>query len=110
MPHCVIEHSGNFESRANDLIKAVFDGALRTNLFNQKDIKTRTLSYSHFLTGGSNKPFIHISAKMLAGRSQEQKQNLSEAIKNGIETLALGDCALTIEIIDIEKETYFKSP
>jgi len=60
MPHCVVEHSTNFDS--DFLVHTIFSGAVNSGLFeaNGRDIKVRALSYSSYLNGASK-----------AGRLQE---------------------------------------
>ncbi len=108
MPHCIIEHSKDFEGRVDELIAAVHDGALAAGLFDENDIKTRALCYENYQTGTSKKPFIHVSSKILVGRNNEQKSALSNAILLHINKLNVGSCSLTVEIIDIDKDSYAK--
>ena len=108
MPHCIIEHSKNFKERVGELITAVHNGALATGIFDENDIKTRALSYENYQTGTLNKPFIHVSSKILVGRNDEQKSALSNAILTKVNELNLGPCSLTVEVIDIDKGSYAK--
>ena len=106
MPHCIIEHSENFNTNVDDLISSVFTGAAASELFNENDIKTRTLSYANYQVGKTKSPFIHIAAKILSGRTDEQKTKLSSSILLQMKKLDLGDYILTIEVIDIHRESH----
>jgi 5-carboxymethyl-2-hydroxymuconate isomerase len=106
LPHCIIEHSENFNTNVDDLISSVFTGAAASELFNENDIKTRTLSYSNYQVGKTKSPFIHIAAKILSGRTDEQKAKLSSSILLQMKKLDLGDYILTIEVIDIHRESH----
>lgn len=108
MPHCIIEHSENFKKIIGEIINAVHSGALVSGLFDESDIKTRSMSYENFQTGISRKPFIHVSSKILYGRNSEQKLQLSHAILSQLKKLNLPSCSLTVEIIDIDKDSYVK--
>lgn len=106
MPHCTIEHSDNFNANVDDFINSVFTGAAASELFNENDIKTRTLSYSTYKVGKAKSPFIHIAAKILSGRTDEQKSKLSSSILAEMKKLELGDYILTIEVIDIHRVSH----
>jgi len=108
MPHCIIEHSSTIN--AEDLLKPVFEGALKSSLFdkNGNDIKVRTVSYTHYLTGTEKSDFIHVIIKILSGRTTQQKLLLSETIINEVKLLNISHCSITVEVVDIERETYSK--
>jgi 5-carboxymethyl-2-hydroxymuconate isomerase len=108
LPHCIIEHSSNFEGKVKELINAVHKGSLATGIFDERDIKTRALSFENYQTGTSKTPFIHVSSKILVGRNAKQKSALSDSILLHIKNLNLGSCSLTVEIIDIDKDSYAK--
>jgi len=106
LPHCTIEHSDNFDNKVSEIIDSVFTGAVASELFNESDIKTRTLSFANYKVGKTKSPFIHIESKMLSGRTDEQKSKLSSAILAEIKKLDLGNYYLTIEVIDIHRASY----
>ena len=85
MPHCIIEHSPNIPPEG--LMHAVFNGALHTQLFfpDGADIKVRAIAYKNFKIGDGKAYFVHVVAKILAGRTDEQKQLAVErTVKNGL--------------------------
>ena len=75
MPHCIIEYSKALEDKIKptDLINKVYQGTFKSNLFIDTDIKTRAISYKHHQTGEIKLNFVHITIKILSGRSKEQK-------------------------------------
>ena len=79
MPHCIIEYSKDLESELSlsNLLSSIFNGAVESNLFNENDIKVRAIAYDHFTSAESRQNFIHVNAKILSGRSLEQRNNLS---------------------------------
>ncbi|MBT3315101.1 MAG: 5-carboxymethyl-2-hydroxymuconate Delta-isomerase [Anaerolineae bacterium] len=110
MPHCIIEHSkelGNSISPAK-LIIAVHQGAFEAGLFREKDIKTRILSFKDYQVGSTKLNFIHVTVRILAGRSEEQRAILSNAVLSELEKLSLSSTSLTVEICEIDKESYAK--
>lgn len=109
MPHCIVEHANTIDGER--LVAPVFVGALNSGLFEAdgSDIKIRTLAYSNYQVGGQKSAFIHVSLKLLKGRTEQQKITLSKCVLAQLETLALGRCSITIEVIDIESKSYMKS-
>ena len=108
MPHCVIEYSQELEIVPKKLLNAVFQGALRSQLFEEADIKTRALAFNHFMSGDARINFIHVTVKILAGRNAEQRNNLSQSILNELNNIYSSHVSLTVEINEIEKSSYAK--
>lgn len=108
MPHCVIEYSKDLSQKVNDIINAVHAGAVASNLFEESDIKTRAIAYDHYRVGVSDASFIHVSSKILSGRDSLQKSMLNAAILSHLSSLAIHNCSITAEAIDIHKESYEK--
>ncbi len=110
MPHCIIEYSQDLEAKIEpqELIKIVHQGAVASKLFDESHIKTRALAYAHYQTGISDNAFIHVTAKILSGRTQKQKAELSKSILSQFEKLALSSVTITVQICDIETESYSK--
>lgn len=108
MPHCVVEHSANFNSDL--LVQRVFSGALNSGLFESdgSDIKVRALGYSSYMTGPKKSDFIHVVLKILSGRTPQQKSNLSTAVINELITLNCSDVSLTVEVVDMDRGSYCK--
>ncbi len=110
MPHCIIEYSKDLEGKIEPsaLISAVHKGAVASELFDESHIKTRTRSYVNYQTGTGDNAFIHVTASILSGRTVEQKKSLSNSILAQLENLAISAVIMTVQICDIETETYSK--
>ena len=108
MPHCIIEYSSDIDVDPSLLISAVFQGALKSGIFEENHIKTRTISYDHYQTGALKESFIHISARILSGRTPEQRSMLSQTILVELEKLGLRSLTMTVDVIDMDKDTYSK--
>ena len=108
MPHCVIEHSGNIDG--STLVPLIYKGALESNLFESEgsDIKIRAVSYSDYQTGNVNIKFVHVTLKILSGRNAEQKAMLTQLVLEQLETLAMSQCSLSVEVADIDRASYAK--
>ncbi len=110
MPHLIIEYSDQpvIEQHIEQIIDEVFIGAVGSGLFAEDDIKVRAIAYQFFKVGHSNKNFIHICAKILSGRSLEQRNTLSQSILKQVERLALNNLSCSVEVVEIDKDSYNK--
>ena len=110
MPHCIIDYSpdiaGQIEIEA--LLDAVHLGAMDSDLFPEYDIKTRAQGYEYHRTGQTRDSFVHVALHLLSGRSAEQKSMLSECVLARIEPLLPRVVSVSVEIVDIHRESYRK--
>jgi len=110
MPHCVIEYSkplGNLVSESQ-LMNLVFDGALSSQLFDSTTIKCRVIGYQSYLSKAKESDFIHITIRILAGRTIEQKSTLSQCVIQNLAGIGLKDLSMTVDVCDIETQCYAK--
>lgn len=108
MPHIIIEHCESISS-AEQLMTVVDKGALCAELFEPNDIKIRAMSFKHHQSGTSSLAFIHVTARILSGRTLAQRQQLSACILDELKALNLREISLTVEVVEIEKQSYAKS-
>ncbi len=110
MPHCIIEYSKKLEDKIKptELIDKVYQGTLKSNLFEDEDIKIRTISFENYQTGNKKIDFINVTVRILSGRNQELKTLLSNSILNEFKNINLKPISITIEICEIENESYSK--
>ncbi len=106
MPHCIVEHSSSLA--ADVLMPLVFEGTMKSKLFQEKDVKVRTQAFTHYQTGKEKVDFIHVTLKILLGRNEEQKANLSQSVLEELMTLKLADCSISVEVVDIDTASYAK--
>lgn len=108
MPHCIIEHSAEIDGQ--NLISLVYKGAFESGLFQSEgsDIKVRAISYSNYQTGNVDIGFIHVTLKILSGRDAKQKSRLSQCVLEQLGRLSIIDCSISVEVVDIERESYAK--
>ena len=110
MPHCVIEYTRDVEKDVDikKLMETAFEAVDSSGLFDRKAIKARTIGYDNFMSGQDWDDYIHVSVKILSGRTPAQKQNLSNHM---IEKLAphVGKTkSLTVDIVDMDIDSYAK--
>lgn len=110
MPHCIIEFSQPIIDKIEpvQLLKNVYQGALASGLFESLDIKTRAISYAYYMTGADKQDFIHVSLRILNGRTAEQKAMLSSKVLEQLCQLKLRQISLTVEVLDIDRSSYAK--
>ena len=72
------------------------------------DIKVRAIAYQNFKLGDGKASFVHVIVKILAGRTDEQKQRLSQEIIKKLSDLGHQDISITVEVVDIERQIYQK--
>lgn len=113
MPHCIIEYSKSLEHSLSidELVGSVHRGALASGLFEEGDIKTRAIPYACFQIGTgqhSSASFVHVTVRLLAGRSGGQKTKLSDAVLQSIRELNAQIGSITVEVVDMAIESYAK--
>ena len=108
MPHCIIEHSDDLD--ANKLNQLVFESARTSGLFSKdgKDIKVRSIAYSHYQVGSEKTSFVHVVMKILSGRTLLHKQTLSAEVMGAVMALEDFSGSVTVEVVDMEKDSYSK--
>lgn len=111
MPHCIVEYSAHLAQQISisALVKTVHQGAIDSGLFEPTAIKTRAYGAEHSCVGATEgASFIHITLKIMPGRTDEQKQLLLQAIDKRIANMCSQVSSVTIEVLDLAKEHYFK--
>ena len=108
MPHCIIEYSQDIEAKPTSLINAVFQGALKSQLFEENHIKTRTIAFDNYQVGALKESFIHVTARILSGRTVEQRSMLSQSILTTLAELNLSSVTMTVEVVEMERDSYAK--
>ena len=108
MPHCIIEYANDLTDliTANEMMDAAFKAMQASTLFETDHIKIRTHEYAYFQRADERKNFIHVTVKMLSGRTLEQKQQLASLVSKAIDELPVFGITVTVDIVDMDKECY----
>ncbi|MGI9275402.1 MAG: 5-carboxymethyl-2-hydroxymuconate Delta-isomerase [Endozoicomonas sp.] len=111
MPHCIIEYSQELEIRISisDLVSAVHQGAKASGLFAPEDIKTRATPYHYYQVAESSGTFVHITLRILSGRTPEQKLSLSQSVHKAAASTLQGVNSVSVEVLDIDSGSYKKT-
>ena len=111
MPHLIIEFSEQVESMVSPqlMVEQIRTAAMASGLFNEQAIKVRAMGYQHFRNGVDDNDFIHVTARILSGRTLEQRQSLSEILLKTLQNMSLPELSLSVEVVEMERESYLKS-
>ena len=112
MPHIIVEHSQNLEPQINipNLLQNLHQ-ALTDCGIDQARIKTRAVRLEHCIVGahGPDGMMAHVTLLLLAGRDIPTKKQYGQALHDVLCAHIREnhpDCALTLEVRDMEPETY----
>ncbi|MBT5185969.1 MAG: 5-carboxymethyl-2-hydroxymuconate Delta-isomerase [Kordiimonadaceae bacterium] len=110
MPHCVIEYTNNLSAEVdiNNMVDVAFETIVQAGLFNQTAIKARAISYDHYKSGLSKDDYIHITIRILPGRTPKQKSTLSALMLGNIGAITPNTTSISIEIVDLDGDCYEK--
>ena len=119
MPHLIIEHSSNIKQASVKIleqeIQEIMNGV--EGNFDADQCKCRSLSFDEYFVGRpdqSTSSFIHITLKVLSGRSVEIRKNLAEKISEFTTKfftdlkLTTNRCDISIDIVEMDRNTYQK--
>ncbi len=113
MPHVIVEYSTNIEAevKPQTILEDFHQAALATKIAEPVGVRTRLARREFYKLGddGNDNAFVHITARLRAGRSAEQKKMLLAALlEQANKTLAPAfaalPLALTIEVHEIDPE------
>ncbi len=110
MPHIIVEYQ---EELANDseidaLLRDIHQSISDSGLFKADQIRTRAYPFRGFTNAGGSSPYIHIQARIKSGRDADNKKRLGEVILSGLSTLQIPVSVITVEIIDMDRNSYGK--
>ena len=108
MPHCIVEYSSDLtaEVEISGLVETIHHSSLNSGLFSEDSIKVRAISSPAYLVGGQKNNFIHVTVKLFAGRTADQKQQLGQLVLDDLRKLVPTVESISVEIVDLAKEYY----
>jgi 5-carboxymethyl-2-hydroxymuconate isomerase len=113
MPHLIVEYSSNIEAEVSPsrLLEDFHRTAIELGIAEPVGVRTRLERREHYRVGddGKDNAFVHIVARLRAGRSAEQKKAMLEALlaqanKTLAPSFAARGLALTVEVHEIDPE------
>lgn len=106
MPHIIIEYSAGLDSALPELLQGLHE-SLTANGIDKARIKTRGIKIDHAIVGEGGKTMLHGTLLLLEGRDVPTKKKYGDALYGILKNAAPGDCAVTFEIRDMTKDTYY---
>lgn len=112
MPHFTIEASRELlnDELVDALLSALHEAAVATGIVQADDLKFRVIPIDFALVGGRRQPFVHLTAALLSGRSDQQKLSLSESLLKVICGYFPSVERCSTEIRDMHESSYKKRP
>jgi len=110
MPHIIIEYPEGLisDSEIETMLQTVHHAIADSGLFKANQIRTRACPFHRFTNAGGYDPYIHIQARIKSGRDADNKKCLGEVILAGLSRLNIPVSVITVEIIDMDRESYGK--
>ena len=110
MPHIIIEYAEQLadDEKVDAILQAVHHSVAESGLFEVNHIKTRAYPFRGFTNAGGSDPYIHIQARIKSGRDTDNKQRLGDVILAGLRPLNIPASVITVEIIDMDRDSYGK--
>ncbi|MDX2082767.1 MAG: hypothetical protein SFV53_02125 [Rickettsiales bacterium] len=119
MPHLIIEHSADIKKDSAKILQQNIQSLMNASEgnFEADQCKARAFIFDDYFVGlpdQSNSSFIHITLKVLSGRSVEVKKNLAQKIveftKKFFDDLKITSkrCDISVDIVEMDRETYQK--
>jgi len=110
MPHIIVEYPEGIvdDQSVNAVLKTVHQSIADSGLFKANQVKARAYSFRHFTNAGGNDPYIHIQARIKSGRDADNKKRLGEVILSGLAAQNFQVSVVTVEIIDMDRDSYGK--
>ena len=109
MPHIVCHYSVSPDMPPMlDVMKALHAVAASTGIVKAEDLKIRALPFTDYLVAGEQSSFFHVSFYLLAGRTPQQKEHLSIALRQALADLLTHIHSISIDIRDMDPQAYKK--
>ena len=110
MPHIIIEYSEELlaDAEVHTMLKTVHQSIADSGLFKANQIKTRAYPFKEFTNAGESNPYIHIQARIKSGRDADNKKHFAAVILASFEILNIQASVITVEVIDMDRDSYGK--
>jgi len=109
MPHLVCHYSASTDMPPmQDVMLALHRAAASTGVVKAEDLKIRAQPFIDYLVAGEQRSFFHLSLYLLAGRTREQKERLSVALRQELSELLPDIYSISVDIRDMDQEAYKK--
>lgn len=112
MSHIILEYPESclLEPQVNEALRSVHASTTASDLFEKSHIRIRAYAFKQYTHGdeANTAPYMHIQARIKSGRDTVEKKRLSDNILQGLRNLDLPVDVITIEVVDMDRESYSK--
>lgn len=110
MPHCIIEYTRDLEKTVDikNLVDVAFESIYQSGLFKRTVIKARAYPVDYYKSGLEGDDHIHLTVKILPGRTDEQKKALTDIIIENLEPIVGNVKSTSVEVVDLHGPSYNK--
>lgn len=110
MPHIIVEYAEQITDgiQIDSILQVVHQSIADSGLFKANQIKSRAYPFRTFTNAGGSEPYIHIQARIKSGRDAGNKKQLGEVVLTGLSSLSIPASVITIEVIDMDRDSYGK--
>jgi 5-carboxymethyl-2-hydroxymuconate isomerase len=111
MPHIIVEYSASLAARVDvSALLKTLHGTLAAAGVDETRIKTRAHPVTDAIVGGAKPGMVHVVLSLLKGRDIPTRKAYGKALYDALHAAvdpAAPGCALTLEVREMEPETYF---
>jgi 5-carboxymethyl-2-hydroxymuconate isomerase len=110
VPHFIIEQGRVLNSQADidTALQIVADCGASDPTINPRDVKVRIIAVDHFLALDGRESSLHVTVKLLAGRTPEQKTDLSARLRDVLQTYFDHADSISVDIRNMDPVCYKK--
>ena len=111
MPHIIVEYTQGLSEDIPKLLTALHNDLAPRDTINIHAIKTRAIPIQYVIVGDGNEPdkMIHITLKLLPGRSDELKKQMAQGLFDTAKARTHDDrISITVEVADLHEASYTK--
>lgn len=111
MPHITVEYTDTLSIDVPKLLSALHHDLAERDTINIHAIKTRAIPVQYVIVGDGQEPdkMIHITLKLLPGRSDELKKTMAQGLFDAAKTRTHDDrISVTCEVVDLHEPSYTK--
>ncbi|MFT4554522.1 MAG: 5-carboxymethyl-2-hydroxymuconate isomerase [Chlamydiales bacterium] len=115
MPHILVEYSSNLREHVRHRESLMALHKVLSEHAEIENIKSRSIVRENCLVGDGSEgnAFVHVNLRLLPGRTTETKQKIGSDIVQSLremygESLREFSCDFTVDIEDMDKESYTK--
>lgn len=108
MPYFILECSEELlvHHSIETILKYLHQVANHTELFEESDIQVRISPFKTYIVGNKKQPFIHVFAHIMAGKTDDEKANLSKMMIKRLAMMFPGVEHITMNVTEIAQEGY----